>query len=196
MRSFCAATAVGFALVVAFAASSRAEDAAAPAADTAQPAAPGKIGPGAAPGKVQPGKAAPVASGIQIARKTTVSSAVNVHDKVLKECNIETMLPQMIADRSPEVQLVDSMGGGTRLELKIIDIHAPSGGFFSGPKWITVEGRLSSGKTVKGNFIAKETSMASATACGMLHKVMLVLAGDIATWLHDPSKGAKLGSAR
>ena len=38
--------------------------------------------------------------------------------------------------------------------------------------------------------------MASATACGMLRKVMLVLAGDVAGWLEHPTKNASLGSAR
>ena len=73
---------------------------------------------------------------------------------------------------------------------------APSGGWFSGPKWITVEGKLLHGKTVKGSFIAKETSMASATACGMLSKVITVLAADIAYWMQNPTKNATLGSAR
>lgn len=135
------------------------------------------------------------AKGIHLTRSTPVSKTVNVHDKVLSQCAIQTMLPQMIADRAPGVTLVDK-AGGNRLELKIVDIHAPNGGWFSGPKWITVEGRLLAGGTLKGNFIAKETSMASATACGMLQKVMSVLAGDIAVWLDHPARNSRLGSAR
>jgi hypothetical protein len=169
------------------------------AEDAASGTAPAPMGPGGPTGRSKPhtaaAKPAPAPSGIQLARKTPVAGGVNVHDKVLSECNIETMLPQMIAEHNSEVKLVDS-AGGTHLELKIVDIHAPNGGLFSGPKWITVEGKLVSGKTVKGDFTAKQSSMASATACGMLSKVMVVMAGDIATWLNNPSKGARLGTAR
>lgn len=192
--------ALGFVVTVAMPV--RAQEAA-PSTDAAveAPAAPpkpsGPAGPaGPAAAKPTPKTKAPAAAkGYQLARSAPVSGSVNVHDKVLTECRIQTALPEMIAERAPSVTLVDK-AGGSRLELKIVDIHAPSGGFFSGPKWITVEGRLFSGGTLKGNFLAKETSMASASACGMLHKVMTVLASDIATWLDNPEKNSRLGSAR
>jgi len=38
--------------------------------------------------------------------------------------------------------------------------------------------------------------MGSTGTCGMLHKVMATMAGDIAAWLNNPSKDAKLGRAR
>ncbi len=159
------------------------------------------MGPGGPNGRSKPATAAkstktekPATSGIQLARKATVSAGINVHDKVLAECNLETTLPQLVAEKSTKVTLVDSPSG-THLELRIVDIHAPNGGFFSGPKWITVEGKLLSGKTVKGDFTVKESSMASATACGMLSKVMTVIAEDIAAWLENPTKGARLTHA-
>lgn len=183
---------MGLALLVALAQPGLAEDPADAAPAVTKPVGPG--GPKATGKPGAPGKPA-AARGIQLARSTPVSSGVHVHDKVLQECRLQTMLPQMIAERSPAVTVVDSPGAN-RLELRIVDIHAPSGGWFSGPKWITVEGKLLQGKTVKGDFIAKETSMASATACGMLHKVMLVLAADIAAWLENPSRGARLRHAR
>jgi hypothetical protein len=138
---------------------------------------------------------APAAKGIHLSPMTPVAPSVHVHDKVLQECRLQSLLPQSIAERNSDVVLTES-GGSQRLSLTIVDIHAPSGGWFSGPKWITVEGKLLSGKTVKGSFIAKETSMASATACGMLSKVITVLGGDIAYWLQNPTKNATLGSAR
>lgn len=163
---------------------------------------PGRIGPGAPPAGSAP--AAPAAAqppakssekSIHLAPTTPVGAAVHVHQKVLDECRIQTLLPQSIVERAPGVEL-STKPGGTRLELTIVDVHAPSGGVFSGPKWITVEGKLLQGKTVKGDFVAKETSMASASACGMLSKVIVVLAGDIAAWLENPTKGSRLGSAR
>ncbi len=138
---------------------------------------------------------APAATGIHLSPMTPVADSVHVHDKVLQECRLQSLLPQSIAERNSDIVLTES-GGSQRLELRIVDIHAPSGGWFSGPKWITVEGKLLSGKTVKGSFLAKETSMASATACGMLSKVITVLAADIAYWLQNPTKNAMLGSAR
>ena len=161
---------------------------------TAKPMGPGgPNGRSKPPSAAAPAKGAP--SGITVARSTPVSSAVNVHDKTLEQCAIQTMLPQLIAEKNPDVQLSDKRGG-SYLDLRIVDIHAPNGGVFSGPKWITVEGKLLSGKTVKGDFVAKETSMGSATACGMLSKVMAALAGDIAEWVRNPSRNARLGSAR
>lgn len=189
---------VGIGFLVAVARPARAEETPPPTTESA-PATKG-IGPGAPPAppakaKGKAAKAEPASKGIQVVRKATVAPSVNVHDNVLTQCQLETKLPEMIAQRNPSVTLSDSPSG-TRLELRIVDIHAPNGGWFSGPKWMTVEGKLYAGKTLKGDFLAKQTSMASATACGMLDKVMTVMAGDIAAWLNNPTKGARLGSAR
>ena len=152
-------------------------------------------GPGTPVTKKKSTGKAPVPTGIHLSPTTPVAPSVNVHDKVLDQCNLQTLLPQQIASRNPDIVLSDAPGA-MKLELKIVDVHAPSGGVFSGPKWITVDGKLLQGKTVKGSFIAKETSMASMSACGMLSKVVTVLASDIAAWLAHPTKGATLGSAR
>jgi hypothetical protein len=161
-----------------------------PPATTKKPAEPA-----AKPKPDKPAAKPAVSKGIHLSPVTPVAPSVHVHDKVLQECRLQSLLPQSIADRNGDIVLTEA-GGSQRLDLEIVDIHAPSGGWFSGPKWITVEGKLRSGKTVKGSFIAKETSMASATACGMLSKVITVLAGDIAHWLQNPTKNAMLGSAR
>lgn len=192
-----------------------AQDEAAPSGDASgssvtKPAMSQKVGPGGTAGDAKPAgpsgeakpaapakaktKAAP-AKGIHVAPVTPVAQSVRVHEKVLEQCRLQTLLPETIAQQNPEVVLSGG-SGAMKLELTIIDIHAPSGGVFSGPKWMTVEGRLLQGKTVKGTFVAKETSMASASACGMLQKVTVVLAADIVAWLKNPQKGSKLGSAR
>lgn len=170
------------------------EEASSSAAETGQVDPAAKADPSAKPAPAKP-VASSSSKGIRLSPLTPVAKSVNVHDKVLAECRLQSLLPQSIAERSPDVKLSDG-GGALKLELTIVDIHAPSGGWFSGPKWITVEGRLLQGRTVKGSFIAKETSMASATACGMLSKVVRVLASDIVIWLENPTKGARLGSAR
>jgi hypothetical protein len=190
---------VAFGFLVAVARPARSEDTPPATAAPEAPAATKGIGPGAPPAKAKTkGKAAKAeapSKGIQVVRKATIASTVNVHANTVSECQLETKLSEMIAQRNPNVTVVDSPTG-THLELKIVDIHAPSGGWFSGPKWMTVEGKLYAGKTLKGDFLARQTSMASATACGMLDKVMVVMAGDIAGWLNNPTKGARLGSAR
>jgi hypothetical protein len=164
-------------------------------ADAAKPAEPADAAKPAAPAAKPKTSKTAVSKGIHLSPVTPVAPSVHVHDKVLQECRLQSLLPQSIADRNSDIVLTEA-GGSQRLELKIVDIHAPSGGWFSGPKWITVEGKLLQGKTVKGSFIAKETSMASATACGMLSKVITVLAADIVYWLQNPTKNATLGSAR
>jgi hypothetical protein len=178
----------------------RAEDATSPdraaaVAPSPRPARP--LGPGApAVAKSAPKKPAKeTPTGIRLSPVTPVASA-SVNEKALEACNLQTLLPQSIAQRNPDVELSDAPGGAMKLDMKIVDVHAPGGGVFSGPKWITVEGRLLQGKTVKGSFLAKETSMGSATACGMLGKVVSVLAADIAEWLQHPEKGSMLGRAR
>jgi hypothetical protein len=137
----------------------------------------------------------PTPRGIYLSPITPVSPLVNVHDKVLLECRVQSELPQAIAARSYDVTMTEGTGA-MKLDLRIIDVHAPSGGIFTGPKWITVEGRLIQGKTIKGSFIAKESSMASMSACGMLTKVIAVLADDIVAWLRHPAHDSNLGGAR
>jgi hypothetical protein len=187
---------ISLTLVVTFAGHAAAQDAAASGSASQESQPKPKIGPGAPPA-AKPAKPAAksAAKGIHLSPTTPVAPSVHVHDKVLAECRLQSLLPQSIAEHNSDVVLSDG-SGATRLELTIVDIHAPSGGWFSGPKWITVDGRLMQGKTVKGSFVAKETSMASATACGMLTKVITVLGGDIAVWLRNPTQNAFLGSAR
>jgi hypothetical protein len=120
----------------------------APPADAAKPAAAADAARPAPASKPKSSKA-PVAKGIHLSPVTPVAPSVHVHDKVLQECRLQSLLPQSIADRNSDIVLTEA-GGSQRLDLKIVDIHAPSGGWFSGPKWITVEGRLLQGKTVKG----------------------------------------------
>jgi hypothetical protein len=186
-RFFLLVAATMIAGTTAFVRPSIAEDA---ADGTAKP-----MGPGGPNGRSKPPSAKSAPAGITVARSTPISASVNVHDKTLEQCNLQTMLPQLISEKNADVQLSDKHGA-THLDLRIVDIHAPSGGVFSGPKWVTVEGKLMAGKTVKGDFVAKETSMGSATACGMLSKVMAALAGDIAEWVRSPAKDARLGGAR
>ncbi|MFN2426354.1 MAG: hypothetical protein ABR587_07900 [Candidatus Binatia bacterium] len=167
--------------------------------------APGRIGPGAPPSQQydpplrpfqrQPRVEVMVQPGIHIAPVVPLAQTVNVHGKVLGQCQPQVMLPLLIAERHPEVVVSDAQGG-TRLELAIVDIHAPSGGLFSGSKGMTVEGVLIEGNTVLGTFVARRTSMASTATCGMLAKVSIVLATDIARWLYQPGHDSRLGQAR
>ncbi|HEY2773015.1 MAG TPA: hypothetical protein VGK20_03060 [Candidatus Binatia bacterium] len=195
-----AAIVASLALLVATSGACLAQDAATGSASGAAdaPVKTGKIGPGSpashAKSSAKSAKAAPAAKGIHLSPVTPVASSVNVHPQVLSECKLQTALPQQIAEKNSEIVLSDAPGAET-LELRIVDIHAPNGGWFSGPKWVTVDGKLMAGKTVKGSFTAKETSMASATACGMLSKVIAVMAGDIAEWVKNPTKNGTLGGA-
>jgi len=169
--------------------------------------APGRIGPGAPPEAVpryspaprpvpqpQPRVEVVVEPGVHISPITPLAETVNVHAKVLEQCRLQTMLALLIAERHPEVVVSDA-DGQYRLELTIIDIRAPSGGIFSGRKSVTAEGVLFQGRSVIGSFVAKRSSL-SSTTCGMIANVIIVMAGDIAQFLYNPSHDARLGEAR
>jgi len=115
--------------------------------------------------------------------------------KAVTECRLQFLLPSAVAERSRDLVLADRPTGNV-LALKITDVDAPAGGFLSGSKGITVEGRLSEGARVTGTFTAKETSMGAVDSCGMLEKAVAELARDIEVWLEHPSMNSKLGDAR
>ena len=94
-----------------------------------------------------------------------------------------------------DIKLVQSFGGGRRLELLIRDVNAPPAGAFSGPKWVTVYGTLKSGGKEVASFRAKRTTVFGVGTCGMLYKCVNAIADDVAEWLKSPTKEALLGNA-
>ena len=115
--------------------------------------------------------------------------------RVQDECSLDTQIPTTLAAATGELRTVEKLGKGRRLELTIQDVHAPGGGAFSGPKWVTLRGELRDGDKLLGSFVAKRQTVFGGGTCGMLQKVIDAIAGDVAAWLAAPSTDARLGNA-
>jgi hypothetical protein len=133
----------------------------------------------------------------QLARSVAFAPNAGASGPVQSECQLQTLVPQGVQQASSEVTLVDAPAkGGRWLELTISEVHAPGGGPFSGPKWMTVTGTLHDrGKTI-GSFRAKRVTTGVRSTCGSLQKIAQVIGQDIAGWLAAPSMNAEIGDAR
>ena len=84
---------------------------------------------------------------------------------------------------------------GRVLALEITEVHAPGGGAFSGPKWMSVKGELfDNGKQI-GSFRAKRLSTGGAFGgfkgtCAIIGRCSKTLGSDIAGWLGSPTPNA------
>jgi len=80
-------------------------------------------------------------------------------------------------------------------------VHAPGGGAFSGPKWMSVRGALHENGKVIGSFCAKRINGGGPFGqfkgtCAIVGRSAKVIGRDIAGWLEKPTQDAKLGDAR
>jgi len=134
----------------------------------------------------------------QVPSSISFAPSAGAPDKVQSGCQLQTLVPQAIQQAGgADVQLVDKPSKGARyLELTISEIHAPGGGFFSGPKWMAVSGKLYDHGKVIGSFRAKRVSGAAKSTCGTLQRVANAIGQDIAGWLKAPSMNAEIGDAR
>jgi hypothetical protein len=136
-------------------------------------------------------------AGVQVARTISFAPSAGASDKVKQECQIQTQVPAAIQQAGTDVQLVDAPNKAARaLELAISELHAPGGGLFSGPKWMTVEGKLYEKGKLIGSFRAKRHSVAVKSTCGTLARVSQAIGQDIAAWLNAPTMDGELGDAR
>lgn len=158
------------------------------AAATKKSAAAPKTGSASAASKTRP------VGGIQLARIAAPGSKV-IGTRTIVDCRLQTLLPAAVAERNSKIVLTD-LPAGKVLTLKIVDIEARSGGFFSGRKGITVEGRLLEAGKLRGTFTAKESSLGSVSNCGMLENAIRELAGDIGAWVDRPAMNSRLGNTQ
>ena len=124
---------------------------------------------------------------------------------VRDQCALQTKLPEFVqVAAGSSVELVDGTldrRRGRVLEMEITEVHAPGGGAFSGPKWMSVKGELfSNGKSI-GSFRAKRFSTGGAFGgfkgtCAIIGRCSKTLGQDIATWLGSPTANAQLGDAQ
>jgi len=141
----------------------------------------------------------------RILRSIPFAANAAVPAAVRDQCELQTKVPEFIAQSAgSSVELVDGAldrKKGRVLELEITEVHAPGGGGFSGPKWLTVKGELyDKGKQI-GSFRAKRFSTGGAFGgfkgtCAIIGRCTKAVGGDIASWLGSPTPNAELGDAR
>lgn len=152
--------------------------------------------------------AAPLAAfadSTKIQRSIAFASDSGVPAAVKEECALDTKVPDFVKEFGGDaVEVVDGQldrKKGRVLLMEITEVHAPGGGAFSGPKWMTVKGDLlENGKSI-GSFRAKRFSTGGAFAgfkgtCSIIGRCTKAIGQDIASWLQSPTRDAELGDAR
>jgi hypothetical protein len=151
--------------------------------------------------------AAPPASAqaTKVPRSIPFSSNAAVPDAVRSQCELQTKVPEFVAQSAgSSVELVDGVPSrklGRVLEMEISEVHAPGGGAFSGPKWMSVNGTLyDRGKQI-GSFRAKRFSTGGAFgtfkgSCAIIGRCARAIGQDVAGWLAAPTQNAELGDAK
>jgi hypothetical protein len=134
------------------------------------------------------------------------ASGVDVTDAVRNECTLQTRLPQFIAEgaeKGVDVVLGDAPAEnatGKVLQLEFTNILGFGGGAWSGPKSVTVSGKLYENGQLIGSFVASRYSTGGAFAgfkgtCSILGRCVKTLGTDIARWLKKPAMDSRLGNA-
>ncbi len=135
----------------------------------------------------------------QVQRTIPFDEGAGGSEKVRSECQIQTRVPTAVKEFAADVELVDALDKkGRALELSIMEVHAPGGGVFSGPKWMAVYGKLYEKGKMVGSFRAKRLSTGANLrgTCATLARCAQAIGEDIAQWLQAPSMDAELGDAR
>ena len=122
------------------------------------------------------------------------------NESVRSECKWNTTMPAYMAEESDgrvkvAEQNFDAVTG-KKLMLVATHLHTLGGGGWTGPKWLALEGKLTEGGKLLGNFEARrQTIRGSFSGCGTLESLSEDIADDILDWLKTPSLNAKLGDA-
>jgi hypothetical protein len=135
---------------------------------------------------------------VKISSTISFSSDAVIRESVKEQCKFQTDVPKYIDKYSDQVELVDGplQTNARVLTISIIDARAAGGGYFSGGKWLTVEGVLTEDGRKLGNFKAKRFTLGvfNLTACGAAHRCSKAVGKDIAEWLEDPQLDSMLGT--
>lgn len=143
---------------------------------------------------------------VEVLKTLPFSEDADVREKVVSECELQTRLPQYIAQYAekngqPSVRLADALSEGSaarQLHVRIINVHEGGNWFVGRNKGVTVAGELKQGGQVVGSFrAARSTSGGFAGnykgACSFVGRCAKALGKDIAGWLQSPTQDARLG---
>lgn len=137
---------------------------------------------------------------VQVSSLIPYQSDEVANETVRKECNWNTTMPRYLAKESDgrvkvAEQNFDTITG-KRLMLVATNLHTLGGGSWTGPKWLVLEGKMTEGGKLLGNFeVRRQTIRGSMRACGTLESLSEEITEDILKWLKKPSLNAKLGDA-
>ena len=147
-----------------------------------------------------------VAQEVQVPAVVKFSNNAHVREAVVNECNLQSKLPHFIrtygkkngVDVVLSNKALNKKQKGRVLLLEITDVNGAGGGAFSGAKSVDVKGRLYENGKLIGSFIASRYSTGGLFAgfkgtCSILGRCVKTLGSDIAKWLKNPRKDAKLG---
>lgn len=123
------------------------------------------------------------------------------NETVRRECKWNTTMPLALVEESKGgVKIADqSFDTVTNKKLMLVatHFHTLGGSRFTGPKWLVLDGKLTEGGKLLGNFEARrQTISGSYSACSTLESLSEEIAEDIVEWLKAPSLNAKLGDAK
>lgn len=135
---------------------------------------------------------------VKVAKSIGLVSSSVLPAAVKRECQVQSDLAAAIQASNGNVELVSGQPkSGLHLELVLTEVHAPPGGMFSGPKWISATGNLKKGSKTLRSFRARRNSSGVFTGtCQTLAKVTSVMGADIGGWLANDNAPAVLGDAR
>ncbi len=137
---------------------------------------------------------------VQVSSLIPYQSDDVANETVRKECNWNTTMPLYLAKESDgrvkvAEQNFDTITG-KKLVLVATNLHTLGGGSWTGPKWLVLEGKMTEGGKLLGNFeVRRQTIRGSMRACGTLESLSEEITEDILKWLKKPSLNAKLGDA-
>jgi hypothetical protein len=128
----------------------------------------------------------------------TFSADSGVTDDVVKECKLQTRIPQWIADNADGAKPGPADGTPRVLTIEVTRAMATGGGAWSGPKQLIARGTLTENGQEIASFRAQRTSGGGAWGgykgtCGILEICGEELGEDIGLWLRAPTKDALLG---
>lgn len=153
-----------------------------------------------------PAKKAYSGPAVTIASVVPLTKDSNASEAVRKECALDTRLPEFIESQATEqgVKVVrgsaSPKGKGRVLVMEISHVLGTGGGAWSGPKSVTVDGKLYDNGKLIGSFQARRQSGGGAwggykSTCAILGRCVEALGSDIAEFLAKPSMNVKLGDA-
>lgn len=147
------------------------------------------------------------ASNIMVNSATPFAEGASVREAVKLECQLGTKLPSFIKEFSVkegvDVELTSNpldKVKGKALFLEITHVHASGGGAFSGPKSVSVAGKLLENGKVISRFTATRYSGGGMFGgfkgtCSIAGRCVKTLGSDIVKWLKNPVNEAHLGDS-